>query len=178
MLTGVTQIYLESELILDGSLFDPEHKLFLSFVLEHDYYGIPIEYITEVKSWADVKIRPLVKAPDFLLGVFNLRGHIVPVVDLRKKWNCVNQEFDSRTAIVILSIRKHMWAIVVDGIKEVAGLRKEQILIPPTLNAKLDVRYFLGIANRNESTLMLLDIEKVMTSEEMGLIENANESAP
>ena len=66
MLTGVTQMYLESEMALDGSLFDPEYRLFLSFVLEHDYYGIPIEYITEVKSWADVKIRPLVKAPDFL----------------------------------------------------------------------------------------------------------------
>ena len=78
MLTGVTQMYLESEMALDGSLFDPEYRLFLSFVLEHDYYGIPIEYITEVKSWADVKIRPLVKAPDFLLGVFNLRGNIVP----------------------------------------------------------------------------------------------------
>lgn len=177
MLTGVTQIYLESELILDGSLFDADHKLFLIFILEHDYYGIPIEYITEVKAWADVKMRPLVKAPDFLLGVFNLRGNIVPVVDLRKKWNCVNQEFDSRTAIIILAIKKHMWAIVVDGIKEVAGLKKEQILVPPALNAKLDVRYFLGIATRNESTLMLLDIEKVMTSEEMGLIENANESA-
>ena len=177
MLTGVTQIYLESELLLDGSLFDPDHKLFLSFVLEHDYYGIPIEYITEVKSWTDVKIRPLVKAPDFLLGVFNLRGNIVPVVDLRKKWNCVNQEFDSRTAIIIVSIQKHMWAVVVDGIKEVAGLKKEQIMVPPALNAKLDVRYFLGIANRNESTLMLLDIEKVMTSEEMGLIKSTNESA-
>jgi purine-binding chemotaxis protein CheW len=177
MLTGVTQIYLESELVLDGSLFDPEHKLFLSFVLEHDYYGIPIEYITEVKSWSDVKVRPLVKAPDFLLGVFNLRGNIVPVVDLRKKWDCINQDFDSRTAVIILAIKKHLWAIVVDSIKEVAGLKKEQILIPPSLNAKLDVRYFLGIAYRNESTLMLLDIEKVMTSEEMGLIEQEHESA-
>mgnify|MGYP003432063345 FL=1 len=108
MLTGVTQMYLESEMALDGSLFDPEYRLFLSFVLEHDYYGIPIEYITEVKSWADVKIRPLVKAPDFLLGVFNLRGNIVPVVDLRKKWDCVHQEFDSRTAIIILAIQKTM----------------------------------------------------------------------
>ena len=178
MLTGVTQMYLESEMALDGSLFDPEYRLFLSFVLEHDYYGIPIEYITEVKSWADVKIRPLVKAPDFLLGVFNLRGNIVPVVDLRKKWDCVHQEFDSRTAIIILAIQKHMWAVVVDGIKEVAGLKKEQIMVPPALNAKLDVRYCLGIANRNESTLMLLDIEKVMTSDEMGLIKNANELAP
>ena len=60
-----------------------------------------------------------------------------------------------------------MWAVVVDGIKEVAGLKKEQIMVPPALNA-----------NRNESTLMLLDIEKVMTSDEMGLIENANELAP
>lgn len=177
MLTGVTQIYLESELIFDGSLFDPDHKLFLSFTLEHDSYGIPIEYITEVKAWSDVKIRALVKAPKFLLGVFNLRGNIVPVVDLRKKWDCTNQEFNARTAIIILAIQKNMWAIVVDSINEVAGLKKEQILVPPALNAKLDVRYFLGIANRNESTLMLLDIEKVMTSEEMGLIEYANESA-
>ena len=99
-------------------------------------------------------------------------------MDLRKKWDCVHQEFDSRTAIIILAIQKHMWAVVVDGIKEVAGLKKEQIMVPPALNAKLDVRYFLGIANRNESTLMLLDIEKVMTSDEMGLIENANELAP
>ena len=88
-------------------------------------------------------------------------------MDLRKKWDCVHQEFDSRTAIIILAIQKHMWAVVVDGIKEVAGLKKEQIMVPPALNA-----------NRNESTLMLLDIEKVMTSDEMGLIENANELAP
>jgi purine-binding chemotaxis protein CheW len=91
-------------------LFDPEHKLYLHFELEGDYYGIPIENVAEVRSWADIKVRPLVKAPDFLLGVFNLRGNIVPVVDLRRKWQCVSQDFESRTAVIVLTIERRMWA--------------------------------------------------------------------
>ena len=173
MMSGITRLLLNDESSLDASLFDPEHKLYLHFELEGDYYGIPIENVAEVRSWADIKVRPLVKAPDFLLGVFNLRGNIVPVVDLRRKWQCLSQDFESRTAVIVLTIERRMWAIVVDAIKEVAGLRKEQILPAPTLNSKLNVQYFHGIAERQAGhTVMLLDIEKVMTSSEMGLMDS------
>ena len=173
MLTGLTQMFLTEDSTLDGSLFDPEYKLFLAFLLDQEFYGIAIESIVEVKSWRDVKIRPLVKAPSFLLGVFNLRGNIVPVVDLRIKWDCTETLYDERTAVIIMTIEKRLWAVVVDRIKEVAGLKKDQISPAPMLNAKLDIRYFLGLATRDDYNIMLLDIERVMTSQEMGLIEQA-----
>jgi len=173
MLTGITQLYRqEEESSLDTTLFDHEHRLFLSFMIETDAFGIHIDHILEVKSWADVKIRSLVRSPDFLLGVFNLRGNIVPVVDLRKKWNTERVEYTDKTAVVVLNIQKRIWAIVVDKINEVAGLKREDILPAPMLSHRLDVRYFSGIANRHGYSLVLLDIEKVMTSDEMGLIDN------
>ena len=172
MISGITQLLLNDESSLDVSLFDPEHHLYLHFELEGAYYGVPIEHVAEVRAWSDVKTRALVKAPDFLLGVFNLRGNIVPVVDLRKKWQCVFQDFNVRTAVIILVIERRMWAIVVDAIKEVAGLRKEHILPAPVLNAKMDIQYFHGMAERHDHTVMLLDIEKIMTSAEMGLMDS------
>lgn len=173
MLTGITQLYRqEEENSLDTSLFDNEHRLYLSFMIETDAFGVHIDHILEVKSWSDVKIRSLVRAPEFLLGVFNLRGNIVPVIDLRKKWDTERVEYTDKTAVIVLNIQKRIWAIVVDKINEVAGLKREDILPAPMLSHRLDVRYFSGIANRHGYSLVLLDIEKVMTSDEMGLIDN------
>lgn len=173
MLTGITQLYRqEEENSLDTSLFDNEHRLYLSFMIETDAFGVHIDHILEVKSWSDVKIRSLVRAPEFLLGVFNLRGNIVPVIDLRKKWDTERVEYTDKTAVIVLNIQKRIWAIVVDKINEVAGLKREDILPVPMLSHRLDVRYFSGIANRHGYSLVLLDIEKVMTSDEMGLIDN------
>ena len=173
MLTGITQLYRqEEENSLDTSLFDNEHRVYLSFMIETDAFGVHIDHILEVKSWSDVKIRSLVRAPEFLLGVFNLRGNIVPVIDLRKKWDTERVEYTDKTAVVVLNIQKRIWAIVVDKINEVAGLKREDILPAPMLSHRLDVRYFIGIANRHGYSLVLLDIEKVMTSDEMGLIDN------
>lgn len=167
-----TQLMVQDESLLDASLFDPDNHLYLAIEMADEYFGINIHRILEVKPWAEMKIRPLVKAPPFLLGVFNLRGQIIPVVDLRLKWDC-NTDKTTRTAVVVLEINKRLYGIVVDSIVDVIGVRNEEIMEPPSFNNKLDVQYFQGLTHRHDHTVILLDIERLMTADELGLIDTS-----
>lgn len=169
---STTQLMLQDENLLDASLFDPDNNLYLAIALADECFGISIHSILEVKPWAEIKIRPLVKAPLYLLGVFNLRGQIIPVVDLRIKWES-NTDKTNKTAVVVLEIQKRLYGIVVDSIVDVIGIRREEIMEPPSFNNKLDVQYFQGLAYRHERTVILLDIERLMTSDELGLIDTS-----
>ncbi len=165
-----TQLMIQDETLLDNSLFDPDNNLYLAISIGDEDFGIDIHSILEVKPWEEIKIRPLIKAPEFLLGVFNLRGQIIPIVDLRLKWKC-SPEITNKTAVVILEINKRLYGIVVDSIVNVIGIRREEIMDPPSFNNKLDVLYFKGLAYKNENTIILLEIEKLMTSDDLGLID-------
>jgi len=145
---------------------------YLTFRLGSEEYGIDILKVQEIRGY-DAVTR-IAGAPDFLKGVINLRGVIVPIVDLRLKFQLGEVRYDEFTVVVILNVAGRIVGAVVDSVSDVLELSEEQIRVAPEFDSLLDSNYItgLGTVGADDSTrmLILLDIEKLMTSPEMGIV--------
>ena len=143
---------------------------FLTFRLGDEEYGIDILKVQEIRSYeAPTKIA---NAPPYLKGVVNLRGVIVPIVDLRLKFGCLNEfgeaEIGVSTVVIVLNVRGHVVGAVVDSVSDVMQLSEKAIRAAPQMsNMMVDTSYITGIANVGERLLILMDIEELMSSPEM-----------
>lgn len=144
---------------------------FLTFTLGNEEYGIDILKVQEIRGY-DAVTR-IANTPEFIKGVINLRGIIVPIVDMRIKFRLAQISYDQFTVVIILSLWHRIVGIVVDSVSDVLTLKPEQILPTPELSAALDTRYILGLGTVDERMLILVDIEKLMSSSEMALIAEA-----
>jgi len=144
---------------------------FLTFRLGTEEYGIDILKVQEIRGFDHVT--PIANAPAFIKGVMNLRGTIVPIIDLRIKFNVGKVEYDQFTVVIILNINKRIVGVVVDSVSDVTPLTSEQIRPTPELSAVVDMSYVRGLAPVAERMLILLDIERLMLSSDMGLVEPA-----
>jgi purine-binding chemotaxis protein CheW len=142
----------------------------LSFRLGAEEYGIDILKVQEIRSYEPPT--RIANAPAFLKGVINLRGVIVPIVDLRVKFGC-EAEVSAITAVIVLAVHGRVIGAVVDSVSDVLELTAESIKPPPALGALVDTSYLTGIASVAERMLILMDIELLMTSDEMGVIAAA-----
>ena len=113
----------------------------------------------------------IANTPDFIKGVVNLRGKIVPIVDLRIKFNLGKVEYNEFTVVIILNLGGRVVGIVVDGVSDVMALKAEQMRDVPSLVTNIDTKYIVGLATVEEQMLILVDIDKLMKSEEMELID-------
>ena len=145
---------------------------YLTFRLGSEEYGIDILKVQEIRGY-DAVTR-IASAPEFLKGVINLRGVIVPIVDLRLKFHLGEVRYDEFTVVVILNVAGRIVGAVVDSVSDVLELSEEQIRVAPEFDSLLDSNYItgLGTVGADDSTrmLILLDIEKLMTSPEMGIV--------
>lgn len=142
---------------------------FLTFTLGKEEYGIDILKVQEIRGYDAVT--EIANTPDFIKGVINLRGTIVPIVDLRIKFNLGNVEYDQFTVVIILNLHGRIVGIVVDSVSDVLTLESEQIRAAPELSSALDTRYIVGLGTVSERMLILVDIEKLMKSGEMALMD-------
>ena len=142
---------------------------FLTFRLGHEEYGIDILKVQEIRSY-ETPTR-IANAPSYVKGVVNLRGVIVPVVDLRIKLGCTNTEYNSFTVVVVLNVRGRVVGAVVDSVSDVLELNGESIKTAPSMNSTVDTQYITGIGSVNDRMLILMDIESLMSSPEMGLVD-------
>jgi purine-binding chemotaxis protein CheW len=142
---------------------------FLAFKLGAEEYGIDILRVQEIRSYE----RPtrIANAPDFIKGVVNLRGVIVPIVDLRLKFKLEQANYDAFTVIIVLNIGQRVMGMVVDAVSDVISLGPEHLRAVPALNARITGEHLLAIGAVDDRMLVLLDIEKLMSSAEMGLVE-------
>ena len=148
---------------------------FLTFRLGTEEYGIDILKVQEIRSYEPPT--KIANAPSYLKGVVNLRGVIVPIVDLRVKFNCVNAqgevEINDFTVVIVLNVRGRVVGAVVDSVSDVIQLAEQMIKPAPEMSASaVDTSYITGIANVSERLLILMDIESLMSSSEMGLISS------
>lgn len=142
---------------------------FLTFRLGAEEYGVDILKVQEIRSYeAPTRIA---NAPAFLKGVVNLRGVIVPILDLRLKLGCDSAELGPMTVVIVLNVRGRVVGAVVDSVSDVMQLDAAQVQPAPPMNALVDTRYIRGIANVGERMLILVDIEAVLTGEEMSLLD-------
>ena len=158
------QIFTENGANLSGGEY-------LTFSLGSDVYGIEILKVQEIRSYEQAT--KIANTPDFIKGVINLRGSIVPIVDLRMRFKLSSVEYNDFTVVIVLNLNKRIIGIVVDGVSDVLALHDAQISPVPDLVASIDTKYLLGLATVEQQMLILLNIEQLMTSQEMALVEAA-----
>ena len=142
---------------------------FLAFKLGPEEYGIDILRVQEIRSYEEPT--RIAHAPAFVKGVVNLRGVIVPVVDLRLKFNLEEVGYDSFTVVIVLNIGNRVIGMVVDAVSDVITLTPEQLRPVPEFNSAIESEHLLAIGAIEQRMLILVDIEKLMTSAEMDLVE-------
>jgi len=141
---------------------------FLAFKLGTEEYGVDILRVQEIRSYEEPT--RMTNSPAFVKGVINLRGVIVPILDLRMKFNLSQVNYDSFTVVIVLNIGARVVGMVVDGVSDVITLAPEQLHPVPELSSAINSDYLLAIGSVQERMLILLDIEKLMTGAEMGLV--------
>jgi purine-binding chemotaxis protein CheW len=141
----------------------------LTFTLGREEYGIDILKVQEIRSYEAVTT--IANAPEFIKGVINLRGIIVPIVDMRIKFKLCNVSYDETTVVIILTVAYRVVGTVVDGVSDVTTLQADQIKPVPEFGATLDTQYLQGLGTVDERMLILVDIEKLMTSSDMELMD-------
>lgn len=152
---------------------DTTGQEFLVFTLASQEYGIDILKVQEIRGYDAQTVTRIANVPSFVKGVTNLRGIIVPIVDMRIKFNLENVEYNHQTVVVILNLNSRVVGVVVDGVSDVLMLQQAQISAAPQFGTAFSTEYLMGIGTLGERMLILVDIEKLMTSEEMALVENA-----
>ena len=149
---------------------------YLTFRLGAEEYGIDILRVQEIRSYeAPTRIA---NAPEFIKGVVNLRGVIVPIVDLRLKLHCEKAEYNTFTVVVVLNVRGRVVGAVVDSVSDVLKLQQDHIKPAPVLPSSVESSFITGIGtvkigqgeNESERMLILMDIEALMSSADMGLV--------
>jgi purine-binding chemotaxis protein CheW len=143
----------------------------LTFTLGNEEYGIDILKVQEIRGYEAVTT--IAHAPEFIKGVINLRGIIVPIVDMRIKFNLGKVSYDETTVVIVLNFANRVVGMVVDGVSDVITLKADQIKPAPEFGASLDTKYLLGLGTVDERMIILVDIERLMTSRDMELIEAA-----
>ena len=143
---------------------------YLTFRLGAEEYGIDILRVQEIRSYEEPT--RIANAPPFIKGVVNLRGVIVPVVDLRLKLGCEKAEYNGFTVVIVLNVHGRVVGAVVDSVSDVLELGSELIRPAPEMGtATMDGSFITGIASVGERMLILMDIEALMSSADMGLVD-------
>lgn len=144
---------------------------FLTFTLGSEEYGVEILKVQEIRGYDSVTRLP--GAPEFIKGAINLRGTIVPVVDMRLKFELPQVTYDDTTVMIVLSVADRVVGVVVDSVSDVIRLEHSQLRETPDLGGAIDRKFLTGIGVVDDRMLVLLDIERLMTSSEMGLVDDA-----
>jgi purine-binding chemotaxis protein CheW len=147
---------------------------YLTFRLGAEEYGIDILRVQEIRSYEEPT--RIANAPHFIKGVVNLRGVIVPVVDLRIKLGCEKVEYNGFTVVIVLNVHGRVVGAVVDSVSDVMELAAEEIKPSPEMGHSVDAGFITGIASVGERMLILMDIQALMSSADMGLMDASSQS--
>jgi purine-binding chemotaxis protein CheW len=144
---------------------------FLAFSLGDEVYGIDILKVQEIRGYEPVT--KIANTPGFIRGVINLRGVIVPIVDMRIKFGLTNVDYTPFTVVIVLNVCGRVIGMVVDGVSDVIALTPDQIHAPPEFGSGLDTRYLRGMATLEGRMIILVDIERLMSASDMELVSMA-----
>lgn len=154
-----------------GSASTMPTREFLTFVLGDETYALDIMTVKEIRGYeATTKIA---NAPDFIKGVINLRGDIVPIIDLRIKFGIGKPTYNEWTIVIMLNIHERIVGIVVDGVSDVMNLEDEEVKPAPEFGVAFDSKYLHGLATLEDHMVIIVDIEALISSDELGLFETA-----
>ena len=143
----------------------------LTFSLAGEEYGVDILTVREIRGWSRVTRIP--QAPPYVLGVLNLRGAVVPVMDLRLRFGMERVEYNENTVMIVVALAERLFGIVVDAVSDVVDIDPAAIKPVPDMGAIVDTRYLKGLATHVERMVMLLDVDKLMRPDEVETLDAA-----
>ena len=157
----------------DNNSSEPVQE-FLTFTLGSEEYAIDILRVQEIRGYDQVT--SIANSPAFIKGVINLRGAIVPIVDLRIKFNLPSVTYDPFTVVIILNVLNRIVGIVVDSVSDVLALTPNEIKPAPEFGGSFDTQYLMGLATVEERMLILVNIEQLMSSQDMALLNEGSDT--
>ena len=149
---------------------DTQKGRFLTFALGNESYGLEIKYVTEIIGIQAITEVP--ELPEYIKGIVNLRGKIIPVMDVRLRFRRPFREYDDRTCIVVIDIESISVGLIVDSVSEVLSIPDEDIVPPPDINRGFNNRYIKGIGKVGNEVKLLLDCGKLLSDNEVEQLEN------
>ena len=147
------------------NIIEADTQQFLTFKLAGEEYGVGILSVQEIRGWSAVTAIP--HAPNWLLGVINLRGVVVPIIDLRIKFNFAKAEYNEFTVVIIMNVGARVVGVVVDGVSDVITLTPDQIKPAPSLGNHTDTSHIIGFGTLEDRMRILMDVAKLMASSDM-----------
>jgi len=154
-------------LVTDGSMSaDANADQFLTFILAGEEYGVDILRVQEIRGWTSATVIPNV--PEYVRGVINLRGTIVPIIDLRRRFGMTDAAYGATTVVIVLKVLgtngDRVMGIVVDAVSDVYNIDRQAIKSPPDFGGKLSVDFIRGLATVNDKMVIVLDIDRLMNN--------------
>lgn len=162
----------EMKATLDDMEEDTQKGKFLTFSLGEEFYGIDIMYVTEIVGIQPITVVP--EMPDFIKGIINLRGKIIPVMDARLKFKKTPQTYNDRTCIIVIDVSDISIGIIVDAVSEVLNISDENIVPPPNLNTG-GRKYIKSVGKSGDNVTLILDCDKLLDEDEIQEIKNSND---
>lgn len=147
---------------------DTQKGKYLTFPLGKEVYGIEIRHVTEI-----IGIQPITEVPEmpaYVKGIINLRGKIIPVMDVRLRFKKEPKDYNDRTCVIVVDIQNTSIGLIVDGVSEVTNIPDEEIVPPPQLNSEIQNRFISGIGKVGNDVKLLLDCEKLLSDDEVAVL--------
>lgn len=145
---------------------------YLTFIISQEEYGVDILRVQEIKGWS--KTTPIPNTPDYIKGVMNLRGAIVPIIDLRERFGLPPLEYGPMTVVIVVSVsceqRERLMGIVVDAVSDVYNVKPNDLLPAPDLGGKLRSEFVKGLATVDEKLMIVIEIDSLLNSDELSLV--------
>jgi purine-binding chemotaxis protein CheW len=152
---------------------------YLTFILGNEEYGVDILRVQEIRGWHQVTRVP--NAPAFMLGVLNLRGTIVPIIDMRMRFNLAKVEYNPVTVIIVLSVEtehgRHVFGVVVDSVSDVLDVMPNDVKPTPDFGTAMNTEFISGLATVSERMVMLLDIDRLLRADELSVLADVGHAA-
>lgn len=154
---------------------EAQKGMYMTFKSGNEYYGIKIQYVNEIVGFQD--ITPVPETESYIMGLINLRGKIIPVIDVQKRFGQEPSEYNDRTCIIVVDVKATTVGLIVEKIAEAVEIKDENILPPPSIGRvdKGHNKYVYGIGKVGESVKLLLDPDKLLNDEDLSVVEGANE---
>lgn len=149
-----------------------QQNKYVTFRTENTYYGLKIEHVSEIVVCQEITQVP--ETPNYIKGLINLRGKIIPVIDVRERFRLEHKEYNDRTCIIVVKVQDMTVGLIVEQIAEVVEIKEEDILEPPTLGKEEtnpQNRYIYGIGKVGDDVKLLLDPEKILKDDDISLLE-------
>jgi len=175
-MNAATQMVEEKLANATAEATDSNSGQYLTFIMANEEYGVDILRVQEIRGWDNVT--PIPNTPKYIKGVINLRGAIVPIIDLRKRFGLDSIEYGATTVVIVLKViaerGERIMGIVVDAVSDVYNVASEDIKPPPDFGSVVSIDFVNGLVTVDEKMVIILDIDKMMTSGELAAIESVS----